>query len=248
MVKFNRLRRGTHLPDLIVSEIMTQIAEGGLQPGDSLPTETALADEFGVSRNVVREAIARLRSDGVINTKQGRGAVVLPPSERASFRIDTTRLQEETNLSHLFELRGLLEIDAAGIAADRRTEAHLQQMQSAIDEMAGKKEFDEARLEADAQFHRALGAATHNEYLGAIMDYLSGRLKETTRATHEVYAENDLIEVTISEHRRILDAVKAGDAEAARAAMKQHIRGAAERLGVAMPSQSDFVKEDKRHD
>ena len=232
MARFSQIPRGGHLPDLIVSEIMAQVSDGRLAPGETLPTETALAESFGVSRNVVREAIARLRSDGVVDTKQGRGAVVLPASERATFRVDVAQLDKLANLSHLFELRGLLEIEAAGLAAQRRDPAELDRMQAALDEMDGQKDFDEARLEADALFHRVLGQATRNEYLASIIGYLSGRLKETTRATSEVYAENDLIDVTIAEHRGILDAVRAGDPEKARSAMTRHIRGAATRLGV----------------
>lgn len=236
MTQFSQIRRGGYLPDLIATEIMAQITSGSLQPGDTLPTETALAGSFGVSRNVVREAIARLRSDGVIQTKQGRGACVLPPSERATFRIDPTQLEEKERLAQIFELRGLLEIDAAGIAAERRTETDLAAMSSAVEAMEGQAGFDEKRLEADARFHRALGTATRNEYLATIVDYLSGRLKETTRATSEIYAKNDLLELTISEHLEILKAVRAGDSQKARDAMANHIRGAAERLGVATPT------------
>lgn len=232
MAKFNQIQRGGHLPDIIASEIMSQINSGELAPDAKLPPEHDLAESFGVSRNVVREAISRLRSDGVIDTKPGRGAVVLPPSARSSFRIDVLQLAEENRLSSLFELRGLLEINAAGIAAQRRSEQDLERLEAAIALMEGKKGFGDEQLEADADFHRVLGGATSNEYLATIIAYLSNRLKETVRATDKVYAKDDLIEVTVSEHRMILDAVRSGDAAKARAAMAAHIRGAAERLGV----------------
>ncbi len=235
MARFRQIDRGGPLPDLIAAQIMAQLRSGELREGDALPTETALAGMLGVSRNVVREAIARLRSDGVIDTRQGRGAVIRPLSERATFRIDTAALGSIENLADLFELRGLLEIDAAGIAARRRSDTDLAAMEAAIDAMAGASEFDELQLEADARFHRSLGQATRNGYLSTIIDYLSSRLKETTRATGRVYTRDDLIDVTIGEHRRVFDAVKSGDAEAARAAMAGHIRGAAARLGVPLP-------------
>ena len=232
MAQFNQIRRAVHLPDMIVSEIMSQIDAGRLKPGDTLPTETALAESFGVSRNVVREAIARLRSDGVVDTKQGRGACVLPPSERSTFRIDLDELREQGQVASLFELRGLLEIDAAGIAAVRRKHEQLDEMEAAIRQMEGHRDFDRLRLEADAAFHRAIGQATQNDYLASIMDYLSGRLKETIQATSAVYAGTDLIEVTIAEHRTVLDAIRAENANKARQAMHQHVFGAAQRLGV----------------
>ena len=235
MPQFKEIRRTGQLPDLIASEIMSQILGGELKPGDVLPTEAALAESFGVSRNVVREAIARLRSDGLIETKQGRGATVRPPSERATFRVDMSALEETTSLADLFELRGILEIEAAGLAALRRTDDDLARLQTAIDNMAGQQEFDEKRLEADAAFHRAMGAATKNAFLATIVDYLSSRLKETTRATNRIYRDGDLIAVTIGEHEKILAAVKAQDTQAVRDAMKGHIRGAAKRLGVELP-------------
>lgn len=235
MAVFDELQRGGYLPDLIVAELSKQISDGQLQPGDHLPTEIALAASFGVSRNVVREAIARLRSDGLIATKQGRGACVLPMSARATFRIDMNRLGQEGRLSALFELRGVLEIEAAGMAALRRKDTDVAALRAALSDLRGHDSFDAAQLEADARFHRALGGATGNEYLASIMDYLSGRLKETTRATEQVYENSDLLAVTLAEHQAVFDAVESQDCLAAKAAMGAHIRRAAERLGVPVP-------------
>ena len=204
MGKFREIKRKAHLPDQIATEIMSMLDRQDLVPGDVLPTEMTLAENFGVSRNVVREAIARLKADGVIETKQGRGAIIKPLSQRASFRIDMSALLNGDNLSALFELRSILEVEAAGIAAMRRSQEDLEAMVATIEEMDGAREFDERRLEADAAFHRRVGGATRNTYLGTIIDYLSSRLKETTRATDKVYRQDDLIAITISEHRRIL--------------------------------------------
>ncbi|MES0809311.1 FadR/GntR family transcriptional regulator [Roseibium sp. SCPC15] len=239
MTEFRQVRRSSLLPDRIASEIMAKITDGDLKPGDTLPTEHTLAETFGVSRNVVREAIARLRSDGIIESRQGRGAVVKPMSERETFRVDLRALGKSDHYADLFELRGLLEIEAAGLAAERRDATDLEELHAAIVAMNGQKSFDEMRLEADASFHRALGKATGNTYLSAVIDYISSRLKETTRATSDIYDKDDLLDVTINEHRQILNAVEAGDRSAARDAMAAHIKGAAERLRV--PGKSDKV-------
>jgi DNA-binding FadR family transcriptional regulator len=234
MASFRDIGRRVQLPDLIASEILSRIASAEFEPGSRLPTETALAASFGVSRNVVREAIARLRSDGVIETRQGRGAVVRHPSERETFRVDLVALEERGNLSDLFELRRLLEIEATAVAARRRDDDDLARMEAAIEALRGERAFDEARIEADAQFHRAIGQATRNLYLGMIVDYLASRIKDTVRAIGRAHRPEDLIRVTIAEHERVLSAIRAGDAAAARAAMGEHILGAARRLGLEL--------------
>lgn len=221
-----------YLPDRIARHILQQVEEGTLKPGDVLPTEAALAADFGVSRNVLREAIARLRSDGVIETKQGRGAIITPLSARKTFRIDLEQLDQKGRVADLFELRGLLEIDAAGLAAQRRTQAHLLELEAAVDALRGATDFDETRLEADAQFHRVMGQATGNVYLTSIIDYLSSRLKDTVRATGEIYKEANLLAVTVAEHEAVLAAVRMQDSQAARDRMAAHIAGAAQRLGL----------------
>lgn len=235
MVEFKEIPRKGYLPDLVATEMMAQVSSGALQPGDNFPTEIALAEMFGVSRNVVREAIARLRSDGVIESKQGRGAIVRPISERETFRVDLAALASGENFANLFELRGMLEIEAAGLAATRRDDGDLVRIRGALEQMRGTGDFDEQRLKADADFHRALGKATKNEYLATIIDYLSSRQKETIRATGEVYPESDLLRVTLAEHQAVFDAVEAGNPGAARQAMAAHIQGAASRLGVEVP-------------
>jgi DNA-binding FadR family transcriptional regulator len=234
MASFRDIGRRVQLPDLIASEILSRIASAEFEPGSRLPTETALAASFGVSRNVVREAIARLRSDGVIETRQGRGAVVRHPSERETFRVDLVALEERGNLSDLFELRRLLEIEATAVAARRRDDDDLARMEAAIEALRGERAFDEARIEADAQFHRVIGQATRNLYLGMIVDYLASRIKDTVRAIGRAHRPEDLIRVTIAEHERVLSAIRAGDAAAARAAMGEHILGAARRLGLEL--------------
>ena len=87
-LKLDKVNRGPHLSTLVASSISREIAQGRLKPGDQLPTEQALATTFGVSRNVVREAIARLRSEGRIWSQQGRGAFVADASNATVLTID----------------------------------------------------------------------------------------------------------------------------------------------------------------
>jgi len=221
---------------MVADKLLAHISSGALKPGDKLPTETRLAKDFNVSRNVVREAIARLRSDGVIETKQGRGGIVNPLSDRTSFRIDIAGLHSREEIANLFELRRFLEVEAAGVAARRRDDADVTAMAQSIERLREAGDFDDARLESDSQFHRDIGQSTGNEYLARIIDYISSRLHETVCATGAVYAKDDLLNRTIQEHEAIFDAIKERDFEGAREAMRKHIEGAALRLGLSDPT------------
>jgi len=124
-LKLDKVNRGPHLSTLVASSISREIAQGRLKPGDQLPTEAALATTFGVSRNVVREAIAQLRADGMVEARQGIGSFVLAPEQRAAIRIDRETLKEGQNMERLFELRCILEAESAALAAERRDQEHL---------------------------------------------------------------------------------------------------------------------------
>jgi GntR family transcriptional repressor for pyruvate dehydrogenase complex len=113
------------LPHRVAALLRREIASGEISPGNRLPTEQQLAERFGVSRNVVREAIAQLRADGVVEARQGIGAFVLAPEQRSAIRIDGEALKNIENMEHLFELRRILETESAMLAATRRTDADL---------------------------------------------------------------------------------------------------------------------------
>ena len=124
-MKDNPVGRDANLPVQVARRISGQILDGRLKPGDRLPTEQELAAIFDVSRNVVREAIARLRAEGIVRSRQGAGVFVVEMRAQPSLRLDAEELQGRQEIQMLFELRGVLEIAAAGFAAERRTEEGL---------------------------------------------------------------------------------------------------------------------------
>ena len=123
------------LPLRVATLLTREIEQGEHQPGARLPTEQQMAERFGVSRNVVREAIAQLRADGIIEARQGVGAFVLAPEQRAAIRIDREALKSADNMERLFELRRILEVESATLAAARRTDEHLAAIKVALDRM-----------------------------------------------------------------------------------------------------------------
>lgn len=231
-LRIAQIDRTQHLPTRVAAQITTEIMEGRLRPGDRLPTEHELADACGVSRNVVREAIARLRSDGVIESRQGVGAFVMEPARRSTIRIDASSLRNRENLERLYELRGLLEIDTAGLAAMRRTKKQLQVMKKSIERMRKTEDWSAEGVDADLEFHHAIAAASGNSYVERFVIFLSEQVRESIVAARKSFELDEIVDITIGEHVAVLEAIEAEDPPAAIEAMRSHIKGAAQRLGI----------------
>jgi GntR family transcriptional repressor for pyruvate dehydrogenase complex len=233
-VPFEALSRRETLPDEIARRISDEIAGRRFAPGDRLPTEAALAGSFGVSRNVVREAIARLKSEGLVETRQGLGAFVAEAAPRA-FRIEPERLQED-DLRHVLELRLHVEMGAAALAAERRTAAQLERIHHALQAMARAVETDGDGVPADAEFHHAIAEAANNPYYRDFMIFLADRMQASIAAARANSAKLRWSPLAEDEHASICEAIAARNPAAAREAVRRHLVSAARRLGLAPPS------------
>jgi DNA-binding FadR family transcriptional regulator len=233
MLKLDKVNRGPHLSTIVASSISREIAQGRLKPGDQLPTEQQLARTCGVSRNVVREAIARLRSEGRIWSQQGRGAFVADMPNSTVLKIDTDTLRQADAFRGLFELRRILEVEAAAFAAERRSDADIAALSEAISTMAGAPYGSVVWLRADLEFHRAVAAATRNEYMTQFLAFVSERVAESILAAGNQQRSDEMASITLGEHERILKAIEAGSPARARSAMRAHLRGAAIRVGLS---------------
>lgn len=234
-MKLDTLNRSPHLPSRIVEAIQREIAEGRLKVGDRLPGEQVLAGSFGVSRNVVREAIARLRSDGVVQSRQGIGAFVVRNTTVPSLRVDPEILNNRLLFGNVFELRAMLEIRAAGLAAKRGTAQQREAITTALDRM--RKEWGgDVGVDADLEFHRAVALATGNDYIATVVSFVSEHMRESIFATRSRTGADveAIVRITILEHEAIHDAILSGSPVAAREAMARHIMNAAERVGITL--------------
>lgn len=222
------------LPGRVAALLSREIENGGFPAGHRLPTEQQLADRFGVSRNVVREAVAQLRADGVIEARQGVGAFVRAPEQRAAIRIDRDALKDGDNMERLFELRCILEAEAAALAAERRTPEHLVAIKAALDRMGGEERWEDGSIEADLAFHREIARATGNGYIHTFIAFICEQIRRSIHYARAVNPLHDLVDVNVGEHVVIYEALAAGDADAAADAMRRHIIGAAARVGVRL--------------
>lgn len=244
--------RTTSLSQRVVDGIFERIADGALKPGDRVPPEPVLMQEFGVSRSVVREAISRLQAGGLLRTQQGVGSFVLSPKvELPPLQQTGTELKFQQKLAML-ELRLSLEPEAAALAAQRRTTEQLSAMERALDDFDTQHTTGEATAEADYRFHELLAQATGNEYFSHVLRALSsatiprqaaarrggGSSASASAAKAARFGESSPElragkEITAQEHWAVLEAIRRGDAAGARAAMFMHLNNSRERMKSA---------------
>ena len=207
----------------IAERIEQLIAERGLQPGDRLPPERALADELRVSRPSLREAIKALEAVGRVRVRHGTGVWIQAPDEMR--RLQASR---EVGLVELFAMREVLEVPAAGWAATARSEAGLEKLARLLTEMESVDNIDDLRRR-DIEFHLSVAEMAGNRFLVRTMGVLHAMLQQGMETTLKIPGR---LERSRGEHRRILAAIEAGDAAAAARAMRAHIR-AAQRAATA---------------
>jgi len=234
MSSFQQLSRTEHLPKRIAEEIGRGITGGRFASGDKLPTEHILAQTFGVSRSVVREAIAQLRNEGMVETRQGVGAFVTDPQRRATIRVEQASLADPVSLHNFFQLRLPLEIEAARLAARHRTPTEITALDEALDGMVKARDWLDEGVKADLAFHRALAAATQNEFYAIFLGYIAEKTSTTINTSFPREMGAEIVKVTIGEHAAIHGAVVAGDAPRAGEAMRQHLINSAARLGMTL--------------
>ena len=226
-MQLGELDRPGNLPSRVASLISTEIAENRLKPGDRLPTEQELAEMLGVSRNVVREAIARLRSDGVVHSRQGAG-VFVETQAQSILRINPKELEDQAAFRKLFELRRILECEAAALAAERRTETEMEAITAALERLRQPG----LQIEADIAFHRAVARATDNNYITTFVNFISEQVRTSIAIAQEKLDPAVNARILSTEHGAIHDAILTRRPSLARAAMRRHISNAAARLGL----------------
>jgi DNA-binding FadR family transcriptional regulator len=214
-----------------VMRILTADIVSGVRPaGDMLPREVDLAAEFDVSRGVARETIRAMEERGLISVKHGKGATINEPAAWDVFDPDVlaATLDSERGsevLAEYLECRRILEVEAAGMAAERAAKRDVANLAVAMQRMEAtarspSQTAEERFHEADIAFHQALIAATGNRALGGLVERIhSALLLARFPLARPDYRE----EIALPEHRRILEAVAAGDGPEARQAMTDHL-------------------------
>ncbi|MGE8037243.1 FadR/GntR family transcriptional regulator [Lysinibacillus sp. NPDC093692] len=217
-----------------VSEILYEKIRGGeLKPGDRLDSVEQLAEQLQVSRSAIREALSALKAMGLIEIKQGSGTFVKSnQSNQHDFPLSTAILTNKQDISHLLEVRKIIEVGTAASAAIHRTDEDLQSMMQILDEMKHAQGNGELGEKADFQFHAAISAASQNPLLATLLDQVSGLMIETMKETRRIwlYSKKITSEKLYDEHMQIFLAIKQQNEELAKHAMASHLSNVEEVL------------------
>ncbi|MCZ4073024.1 FadR family transcriptional regulator [Agrobacterium tumefaciens] len=233
-------KQGVSLAAKISSALRRDLSEGVFRPGDRLPSESELTREYSVSRTVVREAIAILRADGLVEARKGAGvfAVEVKPAKELPF--NDLAVGRISSVIELLELRTVFEVESAGLAASRRSAVQVEAIVDAHRRVGDCLAAGLPTRDADFEFHLAIAQATQNrrfpEFLQLIRSGIipRGELQGAAPGSRPKDYNLHLQE----EHAKIVDAIIEGDADAARQYMAAHLRGSLERYKVLLRSRT----------
>jgi GntR family transcriptional regulator, transcriptional repressor for pyruvate dehydrogenase complex len=221
---FGLVNRERRLSDKVADLMLETILSDRLQVGDRLPSERELGEQFGVSRTVIREAIRALVTKGVIDVRSGSGLRVAAVDANAVSESMSLFLRGGTlDFEKVHEVRAVLEVHLAGLAAERATDADIAQLRGIHERMQSETADVEAAARDDLEFHRAIARATHNELFLLLMDSIGSSLIDIRREN----LGSGSAPMTLSQHQGILEAIAAHDPDAARTAMRIHLEGVA---------------------
>jgi DNA-binding FadR family transcriptional regulator len=232
------MRKTRGLAHGLVDALTDRIRVGTYALGSRLPTEAEIIDEFGVSRTVVRDAISRLQTTGLIVTRHGIGSFVQKQGNDAGFKVNPEQLKTLREIVGLLELRIGLETEAAALAALRRTEENLSKMRTFLDQFSEAISQGGDAVEADYAFHAELARATQNIHFSQLFESLgSNQIPRAKISTAQTSEERQSYLRTIHlEHESIYQAIAQQDGESARAAMRVHLGNSRERRRKAAES------------
>jgi DNA-binding FadR family transcriptional regulator len=220
---FRRVAPPRGLTREVVDRIAADIRQGRLSPGARLPTERAMIAAMGVSRTVVREAIAALRAQGLVTTRQGVGAFVADGALRPLFRLETEGLRSIAEVVHVMELRMGVEVEAAGLAAERAQSGQLAAIAAALEGIDQAIERDDLGVNEDFAFHRGIAEATGNPQFPRFLEFLGRYIIPRQSVRTAAPSQRSYLEAIQAEHRTIYEALRDRSVGQARHAMRRHL-------------------------
>lgn len=232
-IKNMRLQRTERLSSQISKMLLSEIQTGHYLPGDRLPSEAELAQRFGVSRTILREAIASLKNDDIVESKQGRGLLVKNPQNRQAFRFsDVFETISKDEIIHFYEIRASLESEAAALAAIRYSDEDKAEILAALDEMKRAIVENTSGNAAHERYNHTIAKASHNPIIIEFLSFLHGRLYNLAKDLRiRTMSSHERAETVFLEHKLCVESILSRDSEKARFSVLVHLKNAARRAG-----------------
>jgi GntR family transcriptional repressor for pyruvate dehydrogenase complex len=231
------------LYEQIVAQIEQRILDGELRPGDKLPAERDLAEQFGVSRTAIREAMKALVQSGLVKIHPGRGTYVTDSTSMVvRHSIDMlVRVGNETGIKDLVEVREILEPEIAALAAIRANREDIEAMENAVKAMDQAMDDPDTYIEADLDFHLALAQGSNNALIPVLIDSLVDLLREHRKRAASV---DGGLERGQPFHKIIMEAIKSKDANAARKSMRAHLEQVRKEIEASLSPEETSLKQE----
>lgn len=217
---FAPVAREPRLSDKVAELMRETILGRNLAPGTPLPSERELGEQFGVSRTVIREAVRALAAKGIVEVRTGSGLRVASVDESTALESLTWYIRGgQLEYTKVHEVRSTIEVEMAGLAAERRTDDQLQGLRGAHKRFQAVLDDVEQASVADVEFHNQIARATQNDLFSVLLASIGGALVEVRNETLAIGSGKR----TVRAHAKILSAIERQDADAARAAMREHL-------------------------
>ena len=232
-MKFSRepnLKREPKLTEQVASFLASEIRQGTIQPGESLPSEAELSYRFNVSRTVIREALAQLKYEGILESKQGRRTKVAAGPKRA-FRLKTS---QPVKFAQLYELKALIEGDATALASVRRSQHDIKKLESCLKTLTKSMEEGIDGTSANFDFHQLITKASGNRYISEFIRYLDEILWDLIQGDEGQSSNLPLTPISLKEHVAIFNAIVKKNPNQAREAVHNHLKNSARRRGISI--------------
>jgi GntR family transcriptional regulator, transcriptional repressor for pyruvate dehydrogenase complex len=223
-------RKSTGLPDKIYGDILNRILEGEYKEGERLPTEHALAERFETSRPTVREALARLRADGIIVTRHGSGTTVARRPDPDVRRF--APLESLSDIRRCYDFRIVTEAGAASLAAQMADDGDIAAIEHAWNELERVIETQGIGAKDDFAFHLAVARASKNQFFITMMSFIEEQIAFSMNLSRNLSLVKTVERQRLvqAEHRAVLDAIRRHDTQAAGDAMRTHLMHARDRM------------------
>ena len=233
-LKKPRIKRVPNLSDQVAKFLASELEKGSIQPGEPLPSEAELSKRFKVSRTVIREALSRLKYDGLLESKQGSKSIVAEPGTKRVFRLDRLEVTDLAEIGYLYEFRTILESAAAALAAKRRSPEDLDKLGLHLETLDRAARDGIDGTAANIDFHMGIVKASGNPFLKDFMRFFSGKIWDLVQADRDHSTYQGLPPEVQQEHVTIFEAISAGDPDKAREAILNHLKNASKRRGLTI--------------